>query len=174
MPETVLADLPERTLGPSSCLALLRGWAEEPGDVPPEAATALAAARAWLADPARDRQMTVADPVLGLADGNLANVLFDGTTCRLVDFEDSGVSDPAYEVADLLEHVSVRLPRVLDQRALVRAVGLTDTQVARCERYRTLFAVFWLLMLRPDGRAHHRNPPGSLADQAAHVRHLLP
>jgi len=174
VPETVLADLPERTLGPSSCLALLRGWAEEPGDVPPEAATALAAARAWLADPARDRQMTVADPVLGLADGNLANVLFDGTTCRLVDFEDSGVSDPAYEVADLLEHVSVRLPRVLDQRALVRAVGLTDTQVARCARYRTLFAVFWLLMLLPDGRAHHRNPPGSLADQAAHVRHLLP
>jgi Mg-chelatase subunit ChlD len=39
--------------------------------------------------------------------------------------------------------------------------------------YRTLFAVFWLLMLLPDGRAHHRNPPGSLADQAAHVLHLL-
>ena len=29
-------------------------------------------------------------------------------------------------------------------------------------------------MLLPDGRAHHRNPPGSLADQAAHVLHLLP
>jgi aminoglycoside phosphotransferase (APT) family kinase protein len=173
VPAAVLTGLPERVWGPSACLGLLRGWADEPHDAPPEAAAALAAARSWLADPARDRRAAVEDPVLGLADGNLANVLFDGTSCRLVDFEDSGVSDPAYEVADLLEHVSVRLPRVLDPEALVRAVGLTDTQVRRCAEYRTRFAVFWLLMLLPDGRAHHRNPPGALADQAAHLQHLL-
>jgi hypothetical protein len=45
--------------------------------------------------------------------------------------------------------------------------------VRRCAEYRTRFAVFWLLMLLPDGRAHHRNPPGALADQAAHLQHLL-
>jgi aminoglycoside phosphotransferase (APT) family kinase protein len=173
VPAAALSGLSERVWGPSACLGLLRGWADDPHDAPPEAAPALAAARTWLADPVRDRPAPVEDPVLGLADGNLANVLFDGTTCRLVDFEDSGLSDPAYEVADLLEHVSVRLPRVLDPEALVRAVGLTDTQVARCAEYRTRFAVFWLLMLLPDGPAHHRNPPGSLADQAAHLLHLL-
>ena len=152
----------------------MRDRAAEPHEARPEAAPGLAAARAWAADPAREARAVVADPVLGLADGNLANVLFDGTTCRLVDFEDCGVSDPAYDFADLVEHASVRLARVLDPEALVGAVGLTDAQVARCAEYRTLFAVFWLLMLLPDGRAHHRNPPGSLADQAAHVLHLLP
>jgi thiamine kinase-like enzyme len=40
--------------------------------------------------------------VFGNADGNLANFLWDGARCRIVDFEDSGVSDPAYEAA----HVS--------------------------------------------------------------------
>ena len=111
--------------------------------------------------------------MLGRADGNLANVLFDGCTCRLVDFEDCGISDPAYEVADLLEHVSGRLPPLIDADALVRAVGLTDAQVDRCTDYRRLFAIYWLLMLLPDGPAHHRNPPGSLADQSAHVLRLL-
>ena len=40
-----------------------------------------------------------------------------------------------------------------DPEALVRAVGLTDTQVRRCAEYRTRFAGFWLLMLLPDDRA---------------------
>ncbi|HEY2691135.1 MAG TPA: phosphotransferase [Streptosporangiaceae bacterium] len=40
--------------------------------------------------------------MFGNADGNLANFLWDGARCRIVDFEDSGVSDPAYEAA----HVS--------------------------------------------------------------------
>jgi len=174
VPAAVVAALPERTWGPSSLLALVRDRAGEPRDAPPEAAPALAAARTWLADPARDAQAVVVDPVLGLADGNLANVLFDGTTCRLVDFEDSGLSDPAYEVADLVEHVSVRLARALDAEALVQEVGLTDAQVVRYAEFRALFAVHWLLMLLPGGPAHHRNPPGSLADQVAHVLHLLP
>jgi aminoglycoside phosphotransferase (APT) family kinase protein len=174
LPATVLTGLPERVWGPSSLLALVRDRADEPRDAPPEAAPALAAARAWLADPLRDAQAVVVDPVLGLADGNLANVLFDGTTCRLVDFEDSGLSDPAYEVADLVEHVSVRLAGVVHPEALARAVGLSDAQLARWREHRRLFAVYWLLRLLPDGPAHPRNPPGSLRDQAAHVLHLLP
>lgn len=34
------------------------------------------------------------------------NVLWDGSTCRFIDFEEFGVSDLAYEIADLLEHAS--------------------------------------------------------------------
>lgn len=174
VPATVLTGLPDRISGASSGLGHLRARADEARDAPPEAAKAVDAARAWLADRARDERVrTNPDPVLGRADGNLANVLFDGRTCRLVDFEDCGISDPAYEVAELLEHVSARLPRLIDADALVRAVGLTDAQVERCTDYRRLFAIYWLLMLLPDGPAHHRNPPGSLADQSAHVLRLL-
>ncbi|SEG99641.1 Phosphotransferase enzyme family protein [Nonomuraea solani] len=39
-------------------------------------------------------------PVFGAGDGNLANFLWDGTRVRIVDFEDSGHSDLAYEVAE--------------------------------------------------------------------------
>ena len=111
--------------------------------------------------------------MLGLADGNLANVLFDGVSCRLVDFEDGGISDPAYELADVVEHVSGRLPRLLDVDALVRAVGLSEEQVERLTEFRVLVAIYWLLMLLPDGPAHGRNPPGSLADQSSHVLRLF-
>ena len=47
---------------------------------------ALDLARDWLVpdDPDHDR---VTDAVLAVGDGNLANVLWDGTTCRLIDFE---------------------------------------------------------------------------------------
>jgi aminoglycoside phosphotransferase (APT) family kinase protein len=47
------------------------------------------------------------DPVLGQGDANLANFLWDGTKVRIVDFEDSGPSDRAFELADLVEHLSV-------------------------------------------------------------------
>jgi Ser/Thr protein kinase RdoA (MazF antagonist) len=42
---------------------------------------------------------------LGIADLNPANILWDGDTCRLVDFEDGGLTAPAFELADHLEHI---------------------------------------------------------------------
>ena len=131
-----------------------------------------ALARAWLADddPDHDR---VADPVLALGDGNLANVLWDGETCRLVDFEEFGTSDLAYEVADVVEHASSRLGRLLDVDALVAALGLEPAQLARLAAYRRLLATFWLVMLLPGNRGFERNPAGSTEDQARHVLALL-
>lgn len=87
------------------------------------------------------------------ADGNLANYLWDGECCRLVDFEDSGVSDRAYELVDLFDHDEALAGRVL--------------------RMRRLFATFWLLMLLPGNRAHHRNPAGSVERQAERTLVLL-
>ena len=89
------------------------------------------------------------------------------------DFEDCGVSDPAYEVADLLEHLSVRLPGLLDPADVVRRLGWEGERADRLAGFRRMFSVFWLLMLLPGGRAHHRNPPGTLADQAAWTRGIL-
>jgi aminoglycoside phosphotransferase (APT) family kinase protein len=55
---------------------------------------ALDAAREWLSvdDPSHDQ---VVDAVFAVGDGSLANVLWDGHRCRLVDFEEFGVSDLA-------------------------------------------------------------------------------
>ena len=68
---------------------------------------------------------------LGIADLNPANVLWDGTACRLVDFEDGGLTDPAFELADHVEHIAGRLPPVYDPDALVAAVGLSADDQAR-------------------------------------------
>jgi hypothetical protein len=85
----------------------------------------------------------VVDRVLSRGDGNLANVIWGGGVRRLVDFEDFGVSDLTCEFADLVEHASSRLRRLL-----------TD---------------FWLTMLLPGDRRFGRNPSGSVEDQARHV-----
>jgi len=99
--------------------------------------------------------------------------VWDGNTCRLVDFEDCGLSDPAFEVADLVEHVSVRLPGLVTPAQLVTAVGLTPAQRDRCAAYRPLFAALWLLMLLPGNGGFPRNPSGSTEDQARHLLDLL-
>lgn len=65
-------------------------------------------ARGWLDrhEPPAD---WLVDPVIALGDGNLDNVLWDGEVCRLVDWEEYGASDKAYEIADVVEHASSRL-----------------------------------------------------------------
>ncbi|MFC5179607.1 phosphotransferase family protein [Nocardioides taihuensis] len=170
-------DLPERSMGPSVARGKVREWAVEPSDLAPcQDATlvgrALDRARAWLAegDPATDR---VVDPVAALGDGNLWNVIWDGTTCRLVDFEEFGRSDLTYEVADVVEHASSRLDRHLDADALLARLPLTGPQHERLRAHRRLLASFWLVMLLPGNRGFDRNPAGSTEDQARHLLGLL-
>ena len=84
-------------------------------------ADALALARAYVAAPPLPEPRLTA---LGIADLNPANVLLHDGEVRLVDFEDGGLSDPAYELADHVEHLGSRLPGVYDVDALPAAVGL--------------------------------------------------
>ena len=56
-------------------------------------AEAVEVARAYVADPPLPEPRLTA---LGIADLNPPNVLWDGRVARLVDFEDGGLSDPAY------------------------------------------------------------------------------
>jgi len=60
--------------------------------------------------------------VLGQGDGNLANFLWDGGQVRIVDFEDSGPSDRAFELAVLVEHLSAVAGRAPGHRAVSRQV----------------------------------------------------
>ncbi len=57
-------------------------------------------------------------PVFGQGDANLANFLWDGERVRMVDFEDSGLSDRAFELAVLVEHISAWLGAGLERPAV--------------------------------------------------------
>ena len=170
-------DLAERALGPSVMRSVIRDWAGESYSLsacqdPALVGRALVAARGWLTsdDPDRDR---VTDAVLALGDGNLANVMWDGYTCRLIDFEDFGTSDIAYELADIVEHASSRLRNLVDVESLLGGFDLSGEQRARLAAFRQLMATFWLVMLLPGNRGFVRNPAGSTEDQARHVLALL-
>jgi Ser/Thr protein kinase RdoA (MazF antagonist) len=133
-------------------------------------AEAVEVARAYVADPPLPEPRFTA---LGIADLNPHNVLWDGRVARLVDFEDGGLSDPAYELADHVEHLGSRLPGVYDADALADAVGLDAEARERMAGYRALFAAFWLAMLLPGNGAWHRNPPGTTEAHAGHFMALV-
>ena len=144
----------------------------EPGG--PLAQEAFRTSAAWLASGALDRRRAAGeDAVLGQGDPNLANFLWDGALMRIVDFEDSGVSDRAFELAVLVEHLSVWPDARLDAAAFLAGFSLTRPERARLAEYRRLAALFWLLMLLPGGPASTRNPPGTLSLQASRLLTLL-
>lgn len=127
----------ERALGPRELPGALREWLSGPTNVaacedPPLVESALRQAATWLQDAALPGPRV---DTLSIADLNPSNVLWDGETCRLVDFEDGGLSEVAFELADHAEHLAGRLTAVFDVDALVDAVGL-----ARDERIRMAFA----------------------------------
>jgi aminoglycoside phosphotransferase (APT) family kinase protein len=160
----------ERRFGPTNQARTVGKWLSQPHDLH------------GLHDPnlvtrairtAQDRLPTT-DPhlvALGIADLNPADIIWDGRTCRLVDFEDAGLTDPAYELADHVEHIAGR--GIVDPDALVDAVGLNTGERARMRTYRPLFAAYWLMLLLPGNSAYRRNPPGTTEAQAAHLLALL-
>ncbi len=137
-------------------------------------ATAFAAGADWIGSDEATRLSDETVPqVFALADGNLANVLWDGDGCGLVDFEDSGASDRAYEIADLIEHVQSWLTGGLDADDLLGRLDLDSETLRRVRTARRLFALHWLVMLLPGNPGHHRNPPGSADRQAQRLLDLL-
>ncbi len=99
--------------------------------------------------------------------------MWDGHTCRLIDFEEFGTSDIAYELADIIEHASSRLRRLLDTHLFLDGLDLSVEQETRLTAFRQLLATFWLVMLLPGNGGFGRNPAGSTEDQAHHVIGLL-
>ncbi|WP_322937428.1 aminoglycoside phosphotransferase family protein [Nocardioides bizhenqiangii] len=166
------AGIGERRYGPSTHHDIVAGWLSDSNDVsecrePQLVAEAVDAALDWLARP--DQRPEPQLTALGIADLNPANVIWDGTACRLVDFEDGGLTDPAYELADHIEHIAGRIPPVYDAAGLVEAVGLSAEDRARMEAFRPVWAAFWLAMLLPGNGGFRRNPPGTTEAQARHL-----
>jgi hypothetical protein len=112
-------------------------------------------------------------PVFGQGDGNLANFLWDGERVRMVDFEDSGVADRAFELSVFIEHVSVWSAIGLDADEFLRAFELTEAERARLADCRRLAALYWLLRLRPGGDVSSEGDPGLLGPQAQRLLTLL-
>jgi len=137
-------------------------------------ARAHATATAWLERGAIERHGRSDHPaVLGHGDPNLANFLWDAGQIRLVDFEDSGPSDRAFELAILAEHISVWPEPWLDADDFLALFDLTRAEQTRVRDFRRLAALFWLIMLRPGSPSSTRNPPGALERQADRLLMLL-
>jgi len=144
-----------------------RVHAEIPAAIPSVSRDAFRAAGAWLdTSEAAATAGAPIDAVFGQGDGNAANLLWDGESVRFVDFEDSGLSDAAYEVADLVEHPTMQLTPE-QSVLLVDALNYPSATRQRISSYRRLFAIYWLTMLLPGQPAARRNAPDALARQSS-------
>lgn len=137
-------------------------------DADPAVRAAFDAALYWL-DHAAEPDPGAFSPVFGQGDGNLANFLWDGLQVRLVDFEDSGRSDRAFELAAFAEHLSVWYDAKVETGALLGRFELTSAETARVLYFRRAFGFFWLLKLlaAPDDRL------STLQDQSLRLHVLL-
>jgi len=122
----------------------------------------------WLGR-AADPQPEPHSVVFGQGDGNLANYLWDGERVRLVDFEDSGRSDRAYELAAFAEHLSVWHDAGIETGALLGRFELAGAERLRVLFFRRCFALYWLVKLL--GRQDDRR--GTLHGQAARLLGIL-
>ncbi|MFI9559746.1 phosphotransferase family protein [Nonomuraea endophytica] len=179
VPRAVLEKVPARAGDPGALLEQVRGWfgkGREEGTVADglhqaganglhqagadglrqagadglHQADALHQAGAWLGQPSlAERLARPGTPVFGTGDGNLANYLWDGRRIRLVDFEYAGRSDRAFELAEVLEHISVwRDDESNGMDAVLERLELTAEEAARLTECRRLLALFWLLRTR--------------------------
>jgi Ser/Thr protein kinase RdoA (MazF antagonist) len=170
VPQDVLAGLPPRAGHPGEVLERLPAWcASRREPAVSQVRWAIDAGAAWLPRATLDRTGGVT-PVFGSGDGNLANHLWDGTRVRLVDFEFSGRSDRAFELAEVTEHVSMWVDGAVDVAALVACFPLTPAEEVRLRECRRLLALVWLLMLSGEDP---RNPPGTAERQAGRLLSLL-
>ncbi|MGF1427091.1 aminoglycoside phosphotransferase family protein [Kitasatospora sp. LaBMicrA B282] len=175
VPRSVAARLPPRLWNEHQVVRGIRArYAQvHRGDVPAVIRRAAAEGFRWLNRTVLASARSPSGPVFGQADGNLANFLWDGSRIRIVDFEDSGRSDRAYELAEVVEHVSTwvdtdfAVPRFLDHFDLSRA---ERRRLLECRR---LLALLWLLLLTLQEPQQVRNPPGTAELQAARLRGLL-
>jgi len=99
--------------------------------------------------------------------------MWDGDQIRLVDFEDSGPSDRAFELVILTEHISAWSDARLDADDFLALLDLTRAEQTRVHDFRRLAALFWLIMLGPGNSSSTRNPPGTLERQAKRLLMLL-
>ncbi|WP_433214088.1 phosphotransferase family protein [Microtetraspora malaysiensis] len=173
IPAAVVQAEPPRRGHAGELVDLLRVWCRTPPRGPAVVRTAFAEGSRWL-DTCGDA-VASADvvPVFGVGDGNLANALWDGSRVRMLDFEESGRSDRAFELAEMAEHVSAWVDTEFDVSAFLEEFELTSAETTRLRECRRLFALMWLIMLARDDPANPRNPSGTTERQAHRLLAVL-
>ncbi|MEV0345547.1 aminoglycoside phosphotransferase family protein [Nonomuraea sp. NPDC050680] len=153
IPQRVLERVPARAGHPVELLHQVRSWwaAAVPSDVEPAVRDAFHEAGSWVEQPTLEGLLAQpGTPAFGTGDGNLANYLWDGTKVGVVDFEFSGRSDRAFELAEVVEHISVWRNDAAGMTAVLERFGLTADEAARLTECRRLLALYWLLRTREE------------------------
>jgi len=177
VPTHVVEKVEPAPWGPTVAVDKVRALAGKRPDLgdDPRVRRAYQAGAAWLNSSDPDKLTVNAyPPVLGLADGNHANLLWDEGSgrVRLIDWEDSGSNDRAFELGELIEHIS-RIDGGFDEAQLLANIDLTSEETDRVLGFRRLVALGWFLQLGPSGSATPHNPPGTLQRMADRVLQLL-
>jgi aminoglycoside phosphotransferase (APT) family kinase protein len=156
IPQRVLERLPARAEHPIELLDHVRSWwaAALPSDEEPAVGYALREAGSWVEQPMLEGLLAQpGTPVFGTGDGNLANYLWNGTSIGVIDFEYSGRSDRAFELAEVVEHISVWRNDAAGMTAVLERFELTADEAARLTECRRLLALYWLLRTRAETKA---------------------
>ncbi|SOE09248.1 Phosphotransferase enzyme family protein [Streptomyces sp. 2323.1] len=176
VPAEVLRAVPPRPDHAAELVARIRRWTPQMRPhVSGQVAQAMDAGVAWLTSAHLDRPgAPEIPPVFGAGDGNLANFLWDGSTVRIVDFEDSGRSDRVFELAEITEHVASWAEHSLAISSFLAKFDLTRAELGRLRDCRRLLALVWLFLLLFDARAdNRRNPVDAVERQAQRLLDLL-
>ncbi|MEV6155884.1 aminoglycoside phosphotransferase family protein [Nonomuraea sp. NPDC052129] len=154
IPQRVLERVPARAGHPVELLDQVRSWWVAASDADPVVRDAFREAGNWVKQPMLEALLAQpGTPVFGTGDGNLANYLWDGTKVGVVDFEFSGRSDRAFELAEVVEHISVWRNDDAGMTAVLERFGLTADEAARLMECRRLLALYWLLRTRGETKA---------------------
>lgn len=122
----------------------------------------------WIAHPDLDVLLADQRPqILGQGDPQPGNLLYDGDTIRLVDFEDAGASDVCFELANFAEHLGTR------DTGLEGVAGLIEHDENRYLQCRRLLASFWLFRLLPTPDGTRRIRTVTATEQATRVLNLF-
>ncbi|MFB4311914.1 phosphotransferase family protein [Actinomadura sp. GTD37] len=176
IPQQALAGLPPRAGQPVELLQQVGAWCAQASSAESSTLTAqaLAAGTNWIRRPRLTEQLgRPGKPVFGTGDGNLANYLWDGSEMRLVDFEYSGRSDRAYELAEMTEHISVRQNGATALISALEHVESAAPEPSRFKDCRRLLAMFWLLRILAATRGGSAGGSPVLDSQAERVLDLL-
>ena len=131
-----------------AALAMLRSNAM--ADLKSESSTVAAAWREagdWIRTADIERSLSSPRLCFCRGDPNLKNYLWTDGGVVLVDFENSGYNDPAFELADFAEHANNHALTEDFLSTLAAASGLTESDVNQVRDARRLMTCFWLALI---------------------------
>lgn len=124
----------------------------------------------WLSQSGLADDRTDMPVVFGSGDGNLANYLWNGSGAQVVDFEHSGRSDRAFELAEITENETVQAAD-FDESLFLQQFDLSTKEASRLRQCRRLLALANLLLL--ESAASRASSPGAIERRASRLLDLL-